>query len=91
MDARVDHALAGDDGLRLLELDGRPRPVHRRRARLPVTQPDRDQKGQGQRDPDPLAQHDVVIAQRPALDGLVLGAAGRLGFDRDGLEFSHGV
>ena len=67
-DRGVHDALARDDGLRLLELERGDGLVDRRLARLPVEEAHGDDDRERQRDPHALAQDDVVVPQRPALD-----------------------
>ena len=85
----VDH----HDFFRSLELHGRPAFVHGRLLHLKVTQWQRDEQRQRQRDPEAFADDDVVIAQGAAFDGVRVrfirrsGSHGSLGRGRR----RHGV
>ncbi len=73
VDRRVDDALRCDNGVGALELHRGHRAVHGRLARLVIEVTDGDQEGDGQGDPKPLTQHDVIVPGRPALYEVFLG------------------
>ena len=77
-DGGIHHALRRDDGVGLFKLHRGGGHVHLGLAGLPVAQAEGNEQGERQGDPELFAQDDVVVAQRPPLDGgLVLVWGGR--------------